>query len=235
MGRLPGERRLDLAIGLPLCHPDALTHLLRQLYDPTHPRYRQYLTAEQFTAQFGPAEADYQALMAFARANGLKVKAVHPNRIVLDVSGTVADIERTFHLSLRTYRHPSENRMFFAPDKEPTLALAVPLLHISGLSDVVRPHPANLKVHPVVPGTGGIPAGGAGPGGSYRGSDFRGAYAPGVSLTGTGQMLGLVEFDGYYASDIVKYLYGQATGHYPGAVDQCSAGRLRRCPDQQQQ
>ena len=37
------------------------------------------------------------------------------------------------------------------------------------------------------------------------GSDFRAAYVPGVSLTGTGQIVGLVEFDGYYASDITSY------------------------------
>ena len=37
------------------------------------------------------------------------------------------------------------------------------------------------------------------------GRDFRGAYARDVSLTGTGQMLGLVAFDGYYTNDIATY------------------------------
>ena len=205
LGRLPGERRLNLAIGLPLRHPEALTNLLRQLYDPSRPGYRHYLTSEQFTAEFGPTEQDYQAVMTFVRANGLSVIAVHPNRVVLDASGTVADIERTFHLSLRTYRHPVEDRAFYAPDAEPTLELAVPVLHISGLSDLVRPHPASLKVRPVEPGDGGTPAGGAGPNGTYLGKDFRGVYARNVQLTGTGQMLGLVEFDGYYTNDIARY------------------------------
>ena len=205
VGRLPGDRRLNLAIGLPLRHPDALTNLLGQLYDPAHPRYHQYLTPEQFTAQFGPAEQDYQSLMAFARAHGLKVTAVHPNRVVLDVSGSVADLERAFHLTLRTYQHPVESRAFYAPDAEPTLELAVPVLHITGLSDFQLPHPASLAVRPVGPGTGGWPAGGSGPSGLYRGNDFRAAYAPGVSLNGAGQMVGLVEFDGYYPNDITTY------------------------------
>jgi len=205
LGRLPGDRRLNLAIGLPLRHPEALTTLLRQLYDPTDPRYHQYLTPAEFTAEFGPAEQDYQAVIAFAQANGLRVTTVHPNRVVLDVSGTVADIERTFHLSLRTYRHPVEDRVFYAPDTEPTLELAVPVLHISGLSDLVRPRPASLRVRPVVPVGGGTPAGGAGPGGTYLGRDFRGAYARDVQLTGTGQLLGLFELDGYYTNDIAKY------------------------------
>ena len=46
---------------------------------------------------------------------------------------------------------------------------------------------------------------GTGPLNSYIGKDFRKAYAPGVTLDGTGQMLGIVAFDGYNASDIVSY------------------------------
>ncbi len=37
------------------------------------------------------------------------------------------------------------------------------------------------------------------------GSDFRKAYLPGVTLTGAGQTLGLLEFDGYYTNDIASY------------------------------
>ena len=37
------------------------------------------------------------------------------------------------------------------------------------------------------------------------GSDFRNAYVPGSPLTGAGQIVGLLQFDGYYASDIAKY------------------------------
>jgi subtilase family serine protease len=37
------------------------------------------------------------------------------------------------------------------------------------------------------------------------GKDFRAAYAPGVSLNGSGQAVGLLEFEGYYQSDITNY------------------------------
>src|ERR1035441_2994855 len=53
--------------------------------------------------------------------------------------------------------------------------VSYPVLHISGLSDLVRPHPASLNVRPVGRGNGGTPAGGAGPNGTYLGRDFRGA------------------------------------------------------------
>ena len=37
------------------------------------------------------------------------------------------------------------------------------------------------------------------------GYDFRAAYAPGVSLTGTGQSVGLFELTGYDPDDITDY------------------------------
>jgi hypothetical protein len=49
------------------------------------------------------------------------------------------------------------------------------------------------------------PNAGSGPGGGYMGNDFRAAYVPGVSLNGAGQTVGLLQFDGYYSSDIAAY------------------------------
>ena len=42
------------------------------------------------------------------------------------------------------------------------------------------------------------PHAGSGPGGYFIGTDFRNAYVPGTTLDGTGQMVGLVQFDGYF-------------------------------------
>src|ERR1039458_386745 len=86
-GSLPASQRLNLAIGLPLRNTEALTNLLHELYDPASPNYRQFLTPEQFAARFGPSEADYQALIAFVKAQGLEVTTTHPNRAVLSEIG----------------------------------------------------------------------------------------------------------------------------------------------------
>ncbi|MGD1019943.1 MAG: PKD domain-containing protein [Verrucomicrobiia bacterium] len=203
--RLPGTNRLYLAIGLPLRNQDALDSLLRQIYDPASPNYRHYLKPGQFTELFGPTPRDYQAVIDFARSHGFTVAATHPNRVLLDVNASVADIERAFHVTMRVYRHPTEARTFYAPDTEPSVDLGVPILDISGLDNYVVPHPMSLKPTPVNQRTNAQPADGSGPGGAYIGSDFRAAYVPGVSLTGTGQTVGLLEFDGYYANDITSY------------------------------
>jgi hypothetical protein len=46
---------------------------------------------------------------------------------------------------------------------------------------------------------------GSGPNGTFIGYDFRGAYAPGVTLDGSGQTVALVEFDTFASRDITSY------------------------------
>ncbi len=213
-GLLPATTNLHLAIGLPLRNQEALTSLLQQIYDPASPNYHHYLTPEQFMAQFGPTEQDYQKVVDFAKANGLSVVNTPPNRMLLDVSGKTADVEKALHVTMRTYRHPTEKRDFFAPDTEPTVDSTLPILHVSGLDNYSIPHP-NFKIrssNQVSGGSpaagsvsGGTPAIGSAPGGNYQGSDFRNAYVPGTTLTGAGQNVGLLQFDGFYPSDIAAY------------------------------
>lgn len=202
-GTLPPTNRLHLAIGLPLRNNQPLDNFLAQLYDPASTNFHQYLSPAQFTEQFGPTETDYAAVIAFARQNHLSVEATYENRMLLDVSGSVADIERAFQVKLQVYRHPTEARDFYAPDREPSVRADLPIADISGLNNYVRPHPRSIlrptELENATPRTG------AGPGGAYMGNDFRAAYLPGVSLTGSGQMMGLLEFDGYYPSDISGY------------------------------
>ena len=202
--RLPATNQLSLAIGLPLRNQGALSNLLQQLYDPASPAYHHYLTPAQFTEQFGPTERDYQAVIAFAKANGLTVTGTHPNRLLLDVGGAVADIEKTFHVILGVYQHPKESRLFYAPDAEPSVDLTVPLSHVCGLDDYEPPHPLFKMRSANQPGTFAATTG-SGPGGNFMGNDFRAAYVPGAALNGSGQTVALFELDGYSGSDITYY------------------------------
>lgn len=203
-GVLPSDQKMDLAIGLPLRNQDELAALLNEIYDPSSPNFHHYLTPEQFTEKFGPTKAQYQMVINFARVNGLTVKGTHPNRMLLDVTGKAADVEKAFHIMLHLYKHPTENRDFFAPDSEPSVSAALPILGVSGLNNYSRPHPA--AAHPSGNGvSASAPLAGSAPDGNLMGKDFRNAYAPGTALTGSGQNVGLLQFDGFYSSDIAAY------------------------------
>ena len=134
----------------------------------------------------------------------MEVTATHPNRAVLSVRGRVAEIEKALHVTLRLYQHPTEARKFFSPDAEPSLDLTVPVLHISGLSDYDLPRPMMVQ-KPVNLTANAEPNAGSAPGGAYMGDDFRAAYVPGTSLSGAGQTVGLLQFDGFYPNDITAY------------------------------
>ena len=205
VGLPPGSSNLDFVVGLPLRDPEALTSLLQQQYEPTSPQYHRWLTPAEFTTKFGPTEQDYQAVVEFAKANGFTITGRHSSRTLLDMRGSVTNIERAFRVTLRTYQHPTEAREFYAPDVEPSLDLAVPVLHITGLDNYRLPHPLIRRANSNNKQPSATPVSGSGPSGNYLGFDFRAAYAAGVSLNGSGQTIGLVEFDGYFATDINSY------------------------------
>lgn len=218
IGRLAPDTVLDLSIGLPVRNREALAHLTEQVSDPKSPNYGQYLTREQFTARFGPTEQDYQAVINFARAHGLTVTHTHANRMLLNVTGKAADIEKAFGVTLHEYQHPTEARTFFAPDVEPSVPAGLAIQDVSGLDSYRRPHP-NYRLKPGQTFSKSVPSAetksvsnvkgnattGSGPSGDYVGDDFRNAYVPGTFLNGFGQTIALVQFDGYLASDIAEY------------------------------
>jgi len=213
VGSLPTTQSMRLVLVLPLRNQATLDSFLQEVYDPSSALYRHFLTVEEFTARFGPTQADYDEVIRFAETHGFTVVGTSRNRVNLDVTGTVASIEGAFHVSMGLYKLPNENRTFYAPDKEPTLDLAVQLWHISGLDNYSIPHPQFVRreegIHPLA-------TTGSGPGASFLGSDMRAAYYEATTLTGSGQSLGLLEYYGTDLADLNTYYanVGQ-TNHVP--------------------
>jgi subtilase family serine protease len=201
VGTLPAGQTMRLTIALPLRNQSEIDAVLHDLYDPSSPSYRKFLTVEEFTARFGPTAQDYATVIRFAESNGLTVVGKSLNRVNLDVTGTVGAIEAAFHMNLNVYQHPTEDRTFYAPDREPTADLSVALWHISGLDNYSIPKPAlHKREAAAVPNA----TTGSGPGASFLGSDMRAAYYGG-SLTGGGQSLGLLEYVGTDLTDLTTY------------------------------
>ena len=120
MGRLPATQTLNLVITLPLRNQDQLDQLLKDLYDPSSPSYRQFLTVNSSPSNSGRRRQDYDAVINFAKQNGLTVTGISPNRVNVQVSGSVANVESAFHVNMGVYQHPTEIASFYAPDREPT-------------------------------------------------------------------------------------------------------------------
>jgi subtilase family serine protease len=211
IGQLPPNQTLRFDIVLPLRDRAGLQNFLQELYDSSSPSYHQFLKPQEFTARFGPSQEDWDALVAFAKASGFQVVGGTRDSRDLWLTGTVANIEKAFHVSLGVYQDLTESRQFFAVDREPTVDLPFPLWHITGLDNDSKPHPLYVKksdyaqAHGINPETISNATTGSGPSSSFLGSDMRAAYYGGTALTGSGQNLALFEFAGTDLSDLSTY------------------------------
>jgi len=146
VGHLPATQSMRIVLVLPHQNQPALDDFLKEVYDHSSPSFRKFLTVDEFAARFAPSQEDYDSLIQFAKSNGLTVVKTSRNRTNLDVTGTVADIEKALHVTMGVYQHPTEARTFFAPDREPTTETSMQLWAIGGLDTYSRPKPAFTKL-----------------------------------------------------------------------------------------
>jgi subtilase family serine protease len=212
VGQLPLKQVMTLDVVLPLRDPSGLESFLKQLYDPSSPSYRRFLTVPEFTERFGPTEQDYDSVVRFAEAHGFTVVGGTRDGMDVQIKGPVSAVESALHVTMRTYQHPTEPRIFYAPDREPTTDLPFALWHVSGLDNYSIPHPMYVKRSDYALAHGinaedvvSHATTGSGPSASFLGSDMRAAYYGGTALTGAGQNLGLFEFLGTDLTDLNTY------------------------------
>jgi subtilase family serine protease len=212
VGRKPSAEVMSLDLVLPLRDPAGLKAFLADLYNPKSPTFHKYLTPTEFTAKFGPTQAQYDEVLAFAKSNGLTVTGGSRDGMEVQVKGSVAAVESAMHIALHTYQHPTEGRTFFAPDREPAPSLSFNLWHVSGLDNYSLPHALRVNKNDYAAANGISPRAvvshattGSGPSASFLGSDMRAAYYGNGPLNGAGQNLGLFEYLGTDLADLTTY------------------------------
>ncbi len=73
VGWLPETQILSLDIVLAVRDQPGLDAFVADVSNPFSFSYRRYLTVPEFTARFGPTQADYDAVVKFAKEHGLTV------------------------------------------------------------------------------------------------------------------------------------------------------------------
>jgi subtilase family serine protease len=212
IANLPKDQIIKLDIVLPIRDQAGLDRLLSEISDPASASHNQFLTVREFTEKFGPSQEDYDAVVAYAKAQGFAVTGGSRDSMEVQVQGTVATIESAFHVTMQSYQRPDGEGTFYSADREPTVDLSFNLWHVSGLDNYSIPHPlyvsktAYALAHGIDPATVVSHATtGSGPSASFLGSDMRAAYYGGTALTGAGQNLGLLEYYGTDLTDLDTY------------------------------
>jgi kumamolisin len=126
---------LAVVVGPRVRHPQELAQLLLQLHDPDSPRYRQYLSTDEFDERFGPARDDVAAIVSYLTEQGLTVSDVSASGFLINAHGTIDAVERTFGVNV--IKHEESGQTAYAPDREPTLPphLAATVTSIQGIEN----------------------------------------------------------------------------------------------------
>jgi subtilase family serine protease len=121
-----------------------LKQLLAELTSPASARYGQFLTPEQFRAQFSPRAQDIDLLQNTLRGLGFTINYTPDSGLFVRASGTVAQVKQAFHISQNLYAY--RGKTLRAHAEEPTLpaALQKVVTYIAGLDDA---HPLMRPLH----------------------------------------------------------------------------------------
>ncbi len=81
-----------------------LQQLINDMHTPGSANYHKWLTPTQFGQQFGPSDQDIQTIETWVQSHGFEVGTLQPGKGVLEISGTVGQLQDTFHTSIHQYR-----------------------------------------------------------------------------------------------------------------------------------
>ncbi|MEV5529144.1 S53 family peptidase [Streptomyces prunicolor] len=215
-GAVSAAKRISVAISLTPRNDKALDTFVANVSNPRSSSYGHYLTKAQFAARFGRTDAEVKQVKDFLRAQGLTVGKVHSGNLLVDASGTAAQLEKAFDTKLSTWKDAKSGRAFYANETAPTLPTGIAGLvsDVTGLNNRVQlHHQGSAKVNPH-----------NGPGGGYTPAQIKGGYNVSSTYTGSGQKIALLEFDGFAQSNITKYDTNYSLGSPTPTVSKVDGG-----------
>lgn len=101
----------------------ALQQLINEMHTPGSPNYHQWLTPEQFGAQFGPSDQDIATVTSWLTNHGFSVSKVNPGHQTIEISGSVAQLRNAFHTQIHRYAYNGQTR--YANANEPQIPAAL--------------------------------------------------------------------------------------------------------------
>lgn len=101
----------------------ALQRLMHEQQRAGSPQFHAWLTPEQFGTQFGPPDADIQAVTDWLTRNGFSLGEVSPGRTVIEFSGNASQVRNAFHTEM--HRFSVRDKEHFANVSDPQIPSAL--------------------------------------------------------------------------------------------------------------
>jgi subtilase family serine protease len=124
----------------------ALQSLLDRQQDKSTSSFHEWLTPDEFGEKFGANASDLEALTHWLAIHGFTVGSVSLGRRSITFSGTVAQVEETFHTEMHTYLFNGERHFSNKGDIAIPAAFSDAVEGIASLNDMwSRPHSAPIR------------------------------------------------------------------------------------------
>jgi len=101
----------------------ALAAFNERQYDPKSPNFHHWLHAEEFGKLYGPSDADILQVTNWLEQHGFQIFEVTKGRVSIQFTGTVKQVEETFHLEMHDYL--VDGQMHIANDRDPSIPEAL--------------------------------------------------------------------------------------------------------------
>ena len=134
---LPTERML-LVLQRSAEQETALRKLLDEQQIKSSPNYHMWLNPEQFGQQFGPADADIQAVTSWLSSQGFQVSHVAAGRTVIEFSGTAGQVRQAFHTEIHKFVVKGKEHWANASDPQIPAALTPVVAGLASLNNFPR-------------------------------------------------------------------------------------------------
>ncbi|HEX2662429.1 MAG TPA: Ig-like domain repeat protein [Candidatus Acidoferrum sp.] len=190
----------------------ALQTLLGEQQAKDSPNYRNWLTPQQFGAQFGPADADTQTVTTWLTQHGFQGIKVAAGRTVIEFSGTAGQVRNAFHTEIHHYLVNGTTRQANSSDPQIPAALTPVVAGIVTLHNFPRKsmkRDAGIKEgigKPLFTTTSGCGTSQSQPCYIVGPADFAKIYnIPTTTLSGTGVTIALVADSNINAQDVIDF------------------------------
>jgi subtilase family serine protease len=181
----------------------AAEKFLEDQQDPQSPEYHKWLSASEFGERFGTSDQDLAIVTRWLRSHGFVVNHVHPNRMLIDFSGTSGAVRNTFHTEIHHLQAHGEAHIANIADPRIPAALAPVVAGVTSLHDF-KPHALSAARTNYTFTTGTKTKEAVVPGDLATIYNFNPAFAAGY--TGLGQTIVLIEdSDVYSVNDFTTF------------------------------
>jgi len=136
----PGEV-IDVAIRLNPHEAAGMDSLVEELYDPMSSHYHDWLKISDVASRFAPTAAEVKTVEEFFSSHNLPVVAVGPFNLSVRARGTVANVEKAFHVQIGTFELNGQTVRANTSDPYVEGAAAPLTRSVAGLDNLQYQHP----------------------------------------------------------------------------------------------